>query len=108
MTTSRDLGADILGELETFPVEEAVRRAFGTDRNAPDIKVLESGSISPDTSYALVKGKVPHTQDVFYAVNVSTAASIGGIDNWLASGVFWTQHEATSYIHYLKSGGARV
>jgi hypothetical protein len=108
MTTSKNLSVDILGDLATFPVEEAVRRAFGTETNAPDIKVLESGRISSDASYALVQGKVPNTQDVFYAVNVSTTAPSGGIDNWLASGVFWTHHEARSYVHYLKSRGARV
>jgi hypothetical protein len=30
------------------------------------------------------------------------------MDNWLVSGVFWTYHEAQSYIHYLQSSEARI
>jgi hypothetical protein len=107
MTTAKNLDNDVLEELTTFPDEETVRKAFGTERNAPDIRVLQSGLIAPGVTYVLVSGKTPYTQDVFYAVNVSRAALNGGIENWLASGVFWTHHEAKSYIYYLKSGGAR-
>jgi hypothetical protein len=107
MTTSENLCEKAVEELATVPNEAAVRKAFGTDRNAPEIKVLQSGFINPDLSYVLASGKVPHTHENFYAVNVSTGASGTGLDSWLVSGVFWTRHEAQSYIHYLKSGEAR-
>ena len=107
MTTARNLNKDVLEELTTLPDEEAVREAFGTERNAPYIRVLQSGLVAPGITYVLVSGKTPYTQDVYYAVNVSRATSNGAIDDWLASGVFWTHHEAKSYVHYLKSGGAR-
>jgi hypothetical protein len=107
MPTSEDSTKTVLEELATIPDEESVKRAFGSQRTAPDIKVLQSGFVTPDVTYVLASGKVPHTEDVFYAVNLSTTAPGGGLHNWLGSGVFWTYHQATSYIHYLKSGGAR-
>lgn len=107
MATSENLTKTAFEEPATIPDEESVRKAFGSERNAPDIKVLQSGFITPDVTYVLATGKVPHTKEVFYAVNLSTTAPGGGLHNWLGSGVFWTYHQAKSYIHYLKSGGVR-
>ena len=83
--------------------EEDVRRAFGKSRGTPVLKLLGSGIISPSVTYEMVGGKVPHTREDFYAVNVLSA-----VGDWLVSGVFWTRQEADSYIHQLKSGKARV
>ena len=94
MTMSENFSKETVEQLATIPDEEAVRRAFGTERNTPEIKVLQSGFIKSGVSYVLASGKVPHTQEDFYAVNVSTVAPGSGLDNWLVSGVFWTQHEA--------------
>jgi hypothetical protein len=108
MTVPNNLTRDeLVDESTTIPDEETVRKAFGSERNAPEIRVLESGIINPNVTYILVNGKVPHTREDFYAVNVSTITPDNGLDNWLASGVFWTRHEAKSYIQYLKSEGVR-
>ena len=98
---------ELVDEPMTIPDEETVRKAFESERNTPEIRVLQSGFINPNVTYVLANGKVPHTREDFYAVNVSTGAPGSGLDNWLVSGVFWTHHEARSYIHYLKSEGVR-
>jgi hypothetical protein len=108
MTVQNNLFEDeLVSQSATIPDEETVRKAFGHERNMPDIRILQSGFINPDVTYVLINGKVPHTQEDFYAVNVSTLEPGNGLANWLASGVFWTQHEAEAYIQYLKSNGVR-
>lgn len=83
--------------------EDDVRRAFGSARSAPTLKVLQTGLINPSVTYELVCGKVPHTREDFYAVNVSSLRPGNGLDNWLMSGVFWSLRQARTYIRHLKS-----
>jgi len=82
--------------------EDNVRKAFESELNAPVIEVLQVGFISPSVTYELTHLKTPHTNDDFYAVNISNHRPGSELDNWLMSGVFWTRHEAESYIHYLR------
>jgi len=108
MTTEDLLYKDTIAadaQVEEVLAEDTVKKAFGGSRGA--LKVLETGPIGPDAVYELSSGSVPHTGEEFYAVNVSSLRPGNGLDNWLMSGVFWSRHEAVTYIHYLKSGGAR-
>ncbi len=88
--------------------EDDVRRAFGKGQGMPAIKPLRSGMIKPSVTYELVCGRVPHTQEDFYAVNVLSLRPGSALRDWLMSGVFWTRQEADSYIRQLKSGKARI
>jgi hypothetical protein len=109
MTTSNELTRrELVEDLAEIPDEQTVRKAFGRGQNAPELTILQSGSISPDVTYELASGKIPHTREDYFAVNVSSLQPGSPIDNWLVSGVFWTYHEAQSYIHYLQSSEARI
>lgn len=108
MTTFNDLTQqELVGAVAEMPDEDTVRKAFGRERNTPELTILESGSISATTTYELATGKIPHTREDYYAVNVSILKPGNAIDNWLVSGVFWTHHEAESYIHFLQSEEVR-
>ena len=95
-----------VNQMEQYEVlaEDKVRKAFGSDRNTPVMEVLMTGFINPAVTYELACGKVPHTEDDFFAVNISDYRPGSGLDNWLMSGVFWTMQDALSYIRDLKSG----
>jgi len=82
---------------------DIVRKSFAAKRSTPVTSLLEVGTINSDTSYELTYGSVPDTGDRFYTVKVAHRNPIRRVENWLMSGVFWTRHEAQSYIAYLRS-----
>ena len=107
MTTTNELARqELVDELVEIPDEDTVRRAFGRGQNAPKLTILQSGSISSTIAYELASGKIPHTREDYFSVNVSTLKPGSPMENWLVSSVFWTRHEAQSHIRYLQSGEA--
>jgi hypothetical protein len=98
--------------------EDNVRRAFGANRKAPALRVLQKGAINSTTAFELACGRVPHTREDFYAVNTMSrrpgigrrgrSLDGGGLDSWIMAGVFGTLREARTYINRLKSKTANL
>ena len=108
MTTSNDFTQqESVVAVAEIPDEDTVRKAFGRAENTPELTILQSGSINATLTYELATGKIPHTREDYYAVNVSVLGPGNSMENWLVSGVLWTRHEVHAYIHFLQSGEVR-
>ncbi len=108
MTTSNDLTQqESVGAVAEIPDEDTVRKAFERESDTPELTILQSGPISATVTYELARGKIPHTREDYYAVNVSSLEPGNALDSWIVSGVFWTRHEAHAYIHFLQSEEVR-
>lgn len=92
---------------EEFFARYILSRAFENEQDSLGSTVLTIGLAGPNTAYELARLKAADAGDDLFMVRVASYPS-RGIDDWMRTAVFSAQHEAYTYIHYLKSTVARA